>query len=304
MELNALTSFAKTQPTLTLPAPAKLNLFLHITGRRTDGYHNLESVFQFLDLADLLHFTPNRTGQITLECLNLDSKQLAIPAAQNLVVKAAQLLQQQLPVVQRQKAGVSIQLEKYLPMGGGLGGGSSDAATTLLALNRLWQLNLPLAELATLGLQLGADVPVFVHGFAAFARGVGEQLEPVYPDECFYVVVHPNVHISTAEIFQHKDLTRNSQPLPHNDIDWKTCRNDCEPLVRSCYRQVAVALDWLLQYGPSRMTGTGACIFAPFATKAAAEHALANLPNGCRGFIAQGQNRSPAHLALAHCSEG
>lgn len=280
---------------LTLPAPAKLNLFLHITGRRADGYHELESVFQFLDISDHLHFTLTQDGQASLVSDLPD-----VPEQDNLIVRAARLLQRHAA----KNAGVRIQLEKVLPMGGGLGGGSSDAATTLLALNYLWQLNLTREQLAALGLQLGADVPVFVHGFAAFARGVGEQLEPVSPAECFYLVVHPNVHISTAEIFRHPDLIRNTKPVSNTDVDWQLCRNDCEALVRSCYPPVAHALDWLLEYAPSRMTGTGACIFAPFNTKDAAEQALADLPNGYRGFIAQGQNRSPAHLALADCSEG
>ncbi|MCO4321781.1 4-(cytidine 5'-diphospho)-2-C-methyl-D-erythritol kinase [Aliidiomarina quisquiliarum] len=279
-----------TAPNLVLPAPAKLNLFLHIVGQRDDGYHNLETLFQFLDYGDSLSFWYTQTGTISLEP-NLPG----VAQEDNLIVKAATAL---LPFRSSLTAGVHIELNKYLPMGGGLGGGSSDAATVLLALNELWQLKLSHQQLADIGLALGADVPIFVHGYAALARGVGEQLVPMTPAEAWYLVVHPGVAISTAEIFGHPNLPRNTKPLASNHVVWSDCHNDCEQLVESLYPQVAQARLWLLEYAPSRMTGTGACLFAAFASKATAERALAKLPSKFSGFVAQGKNISPAHQAL------
>ncbi|WP_460857570.1 4-(cytidine 5'-diphospho)-2-C-methyl-D-erythritol kinase [Rheinheimera gaetbuli] len=276
--------------TLTLPAVAKLNLFLHITGRRDDGYHNLETLFQLLDAGDELRFSLRQDGAIELDCNNS-----ALINEQNLVLRAARLLQQYSGC----SLGCDIYLDKRLPMGGGLGGGSSDAATTLLGLNKLWQLNLPLDVLAELGLKLGADVPLFVRGFTAFAQGIGEKLQPVKLDEKVYLVVTPNCHISTAEVFQHPDLIRNSMPIPADALLITTWRNDCQPLVERLYPIVAITLQWLVEYAPCQMTGTGASVFAAFPDQTSAQHALAKLPANCRGFIARGVNQSPVWAALA-----
>jgi len=279
-----------TLPDLILPAPAKLNLFLHIVGQRKDGYHNLETLFQFIDFGDTLSFWLTHAGDISLE-----TDLPGVNHNDNLIVKAAQAL---MPYRSQTNLGIRISLTKRLPMGGGLGGGSSDAASVLLALNELWQLQLSRTQLANIGLALGADVPIFVHGYAALARGVGEQLVPMSPAEAWYLVVHPGVAVSTAEVFTHPNLPRNTKPLVSNHVVWSDCHNDCEALVESLYPQVALARQWLLEYAPSRMTGTGACLFAVFASQATAERALANLPNHFSGFVAQGKNISPAHQAL------
>ncbi len=281
-------------PDLVLPAPAKLNLFLHIVGQRADGYHLLETLFQFLDFGDQLAFWLTNNSTIHLKH-NLSG----VADKDNLIIKAAHAL---LPYRASNDLGVNIELTKRLPMGGGLGGGSSDAATVLLALNKLWQLQLSHNTLAGIGLTLGADVPVFVHGYAALARGVGEQLVPMYPTEKWYLIVHPGVEVSTAEIFTHTDLPRSTTPLKNNVVVWQDCHNDCEELVKSLHPQVAQACNWLLEYAPSRMTGTGACLFAAFTSKEAAEQALSNLPGIFSGFVAQGQNRSPLHQALINHS--
>ncbi|MCL4410604.1 MAG: 4-(cytidine 5'-diphospho)-2-C-methyl-D-erythritol kinase [Gammaproteobacteria bacterium] len=282
---------------LTLPAPAKLNLFLHITGRRDNGYHELETLFQFLTIADSLDFAINSSGEINVVSNTIEP----IAMTDNLIYKAAVAL---LPYRQQHNLGVNITLTKRLPMGGGVGGGSSDAATTLLALNQLWDLQLSPTQLAKIGLRIGADVPVFVHGEATFARGVGEQFTPAKPAESWYLVVHPQVHVSTAEIFQHPELPRATpkllEPTRHcSDLAWLALHNDCEKLVCSLNPQVASALEWLLKYAPSRLTGTGACVFAVFSTEQLAEQALRELPEQYRGFVAQGVNHSPAHMALA-----
>lgn len=276
--------------TLILPAVAKLNLFLHITGRRADGYHNLQTLFQLLDYGDELHFTPRQDNGLTLRC-----NDAGLVSEQNLILKAARLLQQHCHCHQ----GCDIYLEKRLPMGGGLGGGSSDAATTLLALNHLWQLKLSLSELAQLGLTLGADVPVFVQGKTAFAEGVGEKLIPVELSEKYFLVVTPDCHVSTTEIFRHPELPRNTNILTLNTLLKSEWKNDCQELVQRLYPDVAIALQWLVEYAPPRMTGTGASIFAEFPDKHSAETALAALPLTCRGFIAKGINQSPVWAALS-----
>lgn len=276
--------------TLSLPAVAKLNLFLHITGRRADGYHNLQTLFQLLDVGDELHFTARPDNQLNLQC-----NDSSLQGPDNLIIKAGRLLQQHTGCM----LGCDIVLDKKLPMGGGLGGGSSDAATTLLALNVLWQLNLSTEQLAALGLQLGADVPLFVRGFSAFAEGVGEKLIPVQLPEKTYLVVTPPCHVSTAEIFQHPDLIRNSAPLSLETLFSSPWRNDCQPLVEQLQPIVAITLQWLVEYAPCRMTGTGASVFAEFPDAASAQHALAHLPASCRGFIAKGVNQSPVMAALA-----
>jgi 4-diphosphocytidyl-2-C-methyl-D-erythritol kinase len=276
---------------LILPAPAKLNLFLHITGRRADGYHNLQTLFRMLDVGDELSFQADDSGEIRFSCSDV-----SISGDDNLVVCAAKMLQ----ALAAEGAGARIHLNKRTPMGGGLGGGSSDAATTLHALNVLWQLQLSTQQLADVGLKLGADVPVFVHGQTAFAEGVGERLQPVELPECWYLVVTPDAHVSTAAVFTHPDLIRNSKPLTLADLMTSPWRNDCQPLVERLCPQVAITLQWLVEYAPSRMTGTGASVFAEFADELSARRALADLPANCRGFVARGLNQSPLLTALRH----
>lgn len=275
---------------LVLPAPAKLNLFLYITGRRTDGYHNLQTLFQFLDYGDTLQFSEAPQGLVTLSP-SIDG----IAPEQNLIIKAARALQ----AYSDCDKGVHIQLTKRLPMGGGLGGGSSDAATTLVALNQLWQLNISQTELANIGTQLGADVPVFVKGQAAFAEGTGDILTPVNLNEPWYLVLCPPVSVSTAAIFNDPELPRDSAILSLEQRLTLPWHNDCEALVKKRHPEVAKLLSWLLEYAPSRMTGTGACVFASFDCQKSAEQALVNRPAGVQGFIAKGCNRSPLLTALA-----
>ncbi len=280
--------------TLTLPAVAKLNLFLHIIGQRDDGYHLLESVFQFLDVGDVIDFTPRADHNINFSCTEPE-----LATNDNLVVRAAQQLQALYP---EHAQGVDIHLHKHLPFGGGLGGGSSDAATTLLALRFLWQLPINTSQLAEIGLQLGADVPVFVQGKAAFAQGIGEQLTPCEPDCPWYLVVHPGVQISTPLIFKHPDLPRQHAPLQERVWNWQNSQNDCQQLVCELYPEVATALEWLLEYAPSRLTGTGACIFGRFTTEAEARAALAHMPARWTGFVARGLNESPVCQLLRQAS--
>lgn len=279
---------------LTLPAPAKINLFLHITGRRPDGYHELQTLFRLLDHGDRLHFSPDESGQVHLDC---DVPELATP--DNLVTRAAQALKR-LPGTPPQH-GVRIRLEKRLPAGAGLGGGSSDAATTLLALNHLWRLGLDQTRLAATGLQLGADVPVFIHGRSAWATGIGELLEPVSLPTQWYVVLTPACAVSTAEIFSHRELTRNGSAIKMAAFLAGHSRNDCESLVRRLYPAVDEALAELGQYAGARLTGTGSSVFAAFSGQAAAESALAQILDratgpldGLQGFVAPGLDRSPA----------
>lgn len=280
-----------TTPMLTLPSPAKLNLFLHITGRRADGYHTLQTLFQLLDYGDTLHFAPADT-------LTLTPQLPGVAAADNLIVRAARLLQEHTGCT----AGAAIALEKRLPLGGGVGGGSSNAATALLALNRLWQLDLTLDELAALGLQLGADVPVFVHGATAWAEGVGEQLRPVAIPPRNYLILVPPCAVSTARIFSDPALTRHSSPITIAAFLREGGRNDCEPVAKTLYPEVSLALTELDRFAPARMTGTGACVFAGFAERGEAElvlpQVLRRLPADFRGFVATGVARSPVHTAL------
>lgn len=271
------------------PAPAKINLFLHITGRRENGYHELQTLFQFLDYGDELAFSVRDDGEIR-RLTDIP----AVPEAQDLVVRAAKLLQQQSGCPQ----GVDISIDKKLPMGGGLGGGSSDAATTLVAMNYIWGLHLPMDELGSLGLQLGADVPVFVHGWAAWAEGVGEKLTPVEPEEPWYVVVTPGVQVSTAEIFNDFELTRDCASIKMRDFLEGRSENVCEPVVSKHYPEVGKALEWLSQFSPARMTGTGACIFAGFTTEEAAQGVLKKLPSDWQGFVAKGMNSSPLCIRM------
>jgi 4-diphosphocytidyl-2-C-methyl-D-erythritol kinase len=279
--------------TLTCPAPAKLNLFLHVVGRRADGYHLLQTLFRFIDLNDTLHYTLRKDGDVRrVNALE------GVPPEQDLCVRAARLLQQETDC----KLGVDIKLEKRIPMGGGLGGGSSDAATTLLALNRLWRLGLSRERLMQLGLSLGADVPVFVLGENAFAEGVGEQLQPCPLPDAWYVVLCPPVHVPTARIFTHPELTRNTismtmRALPKgrnfrlNGQDG--LKNDLQAVACKLYPEVAAHLGWLAQFAPSRMTGSGACVFAEFSTEAEAQAVLRQLPADMRGFVARGLQQHP-----------
>lgn len=275
---------------IQIAAPAKLNLFLHITGRRADGYHELETLFQFLSVQDVLTLNLTEDGNIQLSS-NLQD----VAVADNLIVRAASALQ---PYRQNSNDGVAITLDKKIPMGGGLGGGSSDAASTMLALNTLWDLRLSKDELAAIGLQLGADVPVFVHGESTLARGVGEKFTPAQPATSWYLVVNPGVHVSTAEIFTHPDLPRNTPVIKEPMANWQSYRNDCQTLVSRLYPPVANAIDWLIEYAPTRMTGTGACVFACFDDEVEARQVLAKLPKEFSGFVAQGLNSSPAWQAL------
>lgn len=276
-------------PTLTLPAPAKLNLWLHILGRRPDGYHELETVFQFLDHGDELRFARREDGVIRLH-----GEIESVPHDSNLIVRAARKLQEESGT----GLGADIWLTKVLPMGGGIGGGSSDAATTLLGLAHLWQLDWDENRLAALGLGLGADVPVFVRGHAAFAQGVGEQLTPVDPEEPWYVVLVPQVSVSTAEIFSHPQLTRDSLPLKMRPVPKGNSRNDCQPVVEQSYPEVRNALNSLGKFTEARLTGTGSCVFGAFPSKAEADKVLALLSVTQTGFVAKGSNISMLHRKL------
>jgi len=271
------------------PAPAKLNLFLHITGRRADGYHELQTLFQFLTRSDWLYFDINQDDE--LRCCGGPA---GVPAADDLCVRAARLLRE----VSGCRGGVTIYNDKRLPVGGGLGGGSSDAATTLRVLNRLWDVNFEINQLAELGLQLGADVPVFVHGRAAVAEGVGEILTPAEPPEPWYLVLNPAVSISTASVFSAAELTRDTPRQTIPDLLSGSNRNDCEAVVRRRYPEVAAALDWLDSFSPARMTGTGSCVFAAFETQADADAVATRIPDPWTGFVARGVNRSPLLSAL------
>jgi 4-diphosphocytidyl-2-C-methyl-D-erythritol kinase len=268
-------------PALSLLSPAKLNLFLHITGRRSDGYHELQSVFQLLDFGDTLAFEADHSGQV-----RLTGDTLGLPPEQNLITRAARLLQSG-------ERGARIRVSKRIPAGGGLGGGSSNAATTLLALNHLWNCGHSNSELQALGLSLGADVPVFVAGRSAWAEGIGERLTPLELPPAWYVVVHPGCHVSTGEIFSDRELTRQSPPITIPAFLEGGPRNDCQSVVVKRYPEVAKALNWLAKFGDSRLTGTGACVFASFPSRTEAEAVLAQVPAPWQGFVAQGVNRSP-----------
>jgi 4-diphosphocytidyl-2-C-methyl-D-erythritol kinase len=272
------------------PAPAKLNLFLHVTGRRADGYHSLQTAFRLIDLADTLRFRPREDGRVTLR-----QPLAGVPPEQDLCVRAAVLLKQ----ATGHEAGVEIDLEKRIPMGGGLGGGSSDAATTLVALNHLWRLGLKRGELQQLALKLGADVPVFVFGENAFAEGVGEQLTPLALAQAWYLVLVPPVQVPTAAVFAAPELTRDAKPIKitafFDGLKRRALRNDLEPVVSKHYPEVAHHLAWLKQHGEARMSGSGACVYAEFSTESAARAAQAQLPPAMRGFVARGLERHPLH---------
>ncbi len=283
------------------PAPAKLNLFLHVTGRRADGYHELETLFQLIDCRDELRIRVRRDGVVART-----GGPAGVPAEADLVVRAARLLRAR---AGDPDLGADLDVVKRIPVGAGLGGGSSDAATVLVALNTLWGLDWAPARLAALGLELGADVPLFVYGESAVARGVGEQLEPVALPRQAFAVIFPGVSVSTAEVFQAPELTRNSEaitipgsPLPFGFGAPLPGRNDLEPVVVARHPAVRAALAWLGARAAARMTGSGASVFAGFADRLGAEAALDGLPAGWTGFVAEGLQRSPlaARLAAEH----
>jgi 4-diphosphocytidyl-2-C-methyl-D-erythritol kinase len=270
------------------PAPAKLNLFLHIVGRRPDGYHELQTCFQFVDLCDAIGINVRADGRI-----RRITEIPGVAEEADLCIRAARALR----LAAGSSLGADISLVKRIPIGGGLGGGSSDAATCLVALNRLWGINWPTLKLAELGLRLGADVPVFVHGRAAWAEGVGERLTPLYPPlapvETNYLILKPNVFVSTAEVFQDPELTRNSPPITIHGFLASGGRNDCLGVVRRRYPEVAHALDWLSLFGSARLTGTGACVFLACETMDLGREIMSKLPPGIDGYLARGLNDSP-----------
>jgi 4-diphosphocytidyl-2-C-methyl-D-erythritol kinase len=274
---------------LTCLAPAKLNIFLHVVGRRPDGYHLLQTLFRFISLHDTLHFSLREDGAV-----NRTNRIEGVAEDQDLCVRAARLLQSETGC----RLGVDITLEKNIPMGGGLGGGSSDAATTLIALNRLWQLGLSRERLMQLGLSLGADVPVFVFGENAFAEGVGEQLKAYTLPEAWYVVLFPPVHVPTAEVFSHPELTRDTVSITMRALESRQkqqLRNDLQSVVCTLYPDVANYLAWLNNFGEAKMTGSGACVFAEFACQSQAEVVLQKLPQEMRGVVAKGLAKHPLH---------
>jgi 4-diphosphocytidyl-2-C-methyl-D-erythritol kinase len=272
------------------PAPAKLNLFLHVVGRRADGYHELQTLFQLLDLTDTLIIRVRPDGIIERE-----AGVAGIDPEADLAVRAARALQ----AATRSPLGASLRIHKRIPVGGGLGGGSSDAATVLLALNRLWGLDLSVPELSRLGLPLGADVPVFIEGFSAWAEGVGERLTPVQLPERWYLLIHPGVGVSTREVFQSPELTRNSPLITIRAFFDSGGRNDCEPVVRRRVPEVAEALEWLAQFAPAYLTGTGSCVFAAFDSPAQAERLAARVPPRWTSWVARGLNASPLRELLS-----
>jgi 4-diphosphocytidyl-2-C-methyl-D-erythritol kinase len=277
------------------PAPAKINLFLHIIGQRNNGYHNLETLFQFIDHSDTITLTVTNTSSINLLTPIAD-----VNNDDNLIIKAAKLLKNTTNI----PWGVDISINKILPMGGGLGGGSSNAATILVALNILWQCKLSNKELAILGRSLGADVPIFIHGFSAFAQGVGDELTVANPIESWYLITKPECSISTQQVFTSPDLPRNTKKLSLSAIDTRdfindSFHNDCQKVVIKHYPEVAKLLAWLVEYAPSRMTGTGACVFTRFSSQHEALSLQAELPKGIDSFVAQGLNKSPLHSMVA-----
>lgn len=288
---------SSTQPpapaSSTWPAPAKINLFLHVVGRRPDGYHLLQTVFQFLDFGDEITLLPRRDGRI--ERLN-DLPD--VPPEADLVVRAARLLLPHAPA----GAGADIEVHKRIPMGGGLGGGSSDAATVLVGLNALWGAGLSEDALAALGLALGADVPVFVRGHAAWAEGVGEALTPVAPPEPWYLVIHPGAQVPTTAVFKDPQLTRNTPLITIRSFPLADCHNDCEPVTRRLYPVVGEALDWLGKFADARMSGTGACLYAAFPSREAALAVGQQVPDAWTWFVAAGRNRSPLLDRLARAA--
>jgi 4-diphosphocytidyl-2-C-methyl-D-erythritol kinase len=270
-------------------APAKLNLFLHVTGRRADGYHDIETIFQLVDLCDEVEVETRMDGRIAREPPPSDPLLAGMPDEEDLAWRAARLLQQ----ASGTPLGANIHVTKRIPSGGGLGGGSSDAATVLVALNRQWGLGWSRERLADLGLQLGSDVPVFVHGHSAWAGGRGERLVPLDLPARWYLIVHPGVAVRTADIFVAAQLTRDTPASRIAAVPPGGGRNDCEPVVRQRYAEVAEALDWLGARASARLTGTGACLFAGFDSAASAQHIASQLPGQWKGFVVRGLDRTP-----------
>ncbi|MGH8671387.1 MAG: 4-(cytidine 5'-diphospho)-2-C-methyl-D-erythritol kinase [Burkholderiales bacterium] len=268
----------------TFPAPAKLNLFLHVVGRRPDGYHLLQSVMRLIDYGDVLGFEVRHDGQVYRE-----NPLVGVAPADDLCARAARLLQSTTAC----KLGVSIRLDKKLPMGGGLGGGSSDAATTLLALNRLWRLDMDQTRLLNLALQLGADVPFFVFGESAFVEGIGEVLTPISLEPAWYVVLVPPVEVPTGRIFASKDLTRNTNPIKMTDFSMARTVNALETVVCRDFPQVDAHLSWLRSFGNGRMSGSGGCVFGTYPSQSQALEVMAKLPDSMRGFVARGLDQHP-----------
>ncbi len=276
-------------------APAKLNLFLHVTGRRADGYHLLQTLFQLIDLGDELAFEVTDDGLVTRVDDSASRPPPGVAPDDDLCVRAARALQ----AATRTGQGVRIRVRKRIPLGGGLGGGSSDAATTLRVLDRLWGTSAGVENLSRIGVQLGADVPVFVRGRSAWAEGVGDLLTPLDLPEQWFLVIHPGVSVPTRDVFQAPELTRNSPLITIRALSGPVGRNDCEPVVRARFPAVAESLDWLAQYAPSRLTGTGACVFAGFASAELAERVAARVPDRWRAWVARGVQVSPLELQLA-----
>ena len=277
------------RPQTHWPAPAKLNLFLHVIGRRADGYHELQTLFQLIDLCDTVAISVREDGQIERPV-----GPPGVPGETDLTVRAARALQSATGT----RLGAKLEVHKRIPLGGGLGGGSSDAATTLLGLNELWSCGLSVSELAALARPLGADVPVFVQGSSAWAEGVGERLTPVTLPARWYVIIHPGVAVSTQEVFQSPELTRNSPLITLHAFFESGGRNDCEPVVRSGSPQVAEALEWLARFAPAHLTGTGSCVFSACRSASEAERLAARVPDRWRSFVARGLNSSPVHELL------
>jgi 4-diphosphocytidyl-2-C-methyl-D-erythritol kinase len=278
---------------LKLPAPAKFNHFLHVCGRRSDGYHNLQTAFQFLDIADELTFTQTNQPDIQLLTSFKD-----VPPQDNLILKAASALKN----ATHYTGGATISIEKNLPMGAGIGGGSSNAATTLVALNHLWQTGLNQTQLQQIGVKLGADVPIFIHGHSAWAEGIGEQLTDITLPEKYYLLLFPPCHVSTAVIFSHPELTRDSKMMKIAAFleqgNSPLFQNDCERLVRKLYSEVDEALNTLSTHTNARMTGTGACVFASFDCEAEALETGRKMPEKFRAVISKSLNESPLYTAL------
>ena len=266
-----------------VPSPAKLNLFLHITGRREDGYHELQSIFQLIDLYDWLEFEVNDTTDIHIQGLN------SVDLEQNLIYKATQILK---PYA-KQATGLNIAIEKHIPMGAGLGGGSSNAATTLIVVNQLWQCGLEIDQLAELGLQLGADVPIFVHGLNAWAEGIGERLTFIDLAPKQYIVLKPDCFISTQLLFSQKTLTRNTKPTKFCGYQIKPSDfgNNFEPVARNLYSEVDEAMRYLDQFGQAKLTGTGACVFTEVTAEMNVDDILAHSP--CTAYVVNSLNESP-----------
>lgn len=276
--------------TIRWPAPAKLNLFLYINGQRDDGYHELQTLFQFIDLCDYLTITANLSGKITIT-----PEIEGLTVTDNLIYKAAMMLK----CHGDNSLGANIHLEKNLPMGGGLGGGSSDAATTLLALNYHWGLNLTNKRLSEIGLSLGADLPIFIAGKASIAEGVGEHLTRATPTESHYLVATPDCHISTPAVFQNRALIRDTPKRTFTQLMEQNWLNDCEPSVKNSYPKVAKVIQWLVEYAPTRLTGTGACVFSTFATAQEAQVVLDKSPKWLTAFSCKGLNSSPVNALLS-----